>query len=205
MLNSRKLEDLHPHVRQCYEAALKEIESKGIKVLVVSTKRDAEYQAQLYAQGRTDMSKPIVTKVKLIGAHGFGIALDVVPMVNGECAWNRGDLYDIIANVMKKHGFKWGGDWKSFIDKPHFEMTEGFTGEQLRSGKYPSFWNKKEEPKEAKPMDKDQVSPWAKEAQSFVMKNGISDGTAPKDLVTREQTWMMIQKLYNQFKKEGAK
>jgi hypothetical protein len=29
-------------------------------------------------------------------------------------------------------GLAWGGDWKSFVDKPHFEMTFGKTTQDLR-------------------------------------------------------------------------
>ena len=33
--------------------------------------------------------------------------------------------------IFKKHGFKWGGDWISFKDLPHFEMTFGKTWQNL--------------------------------------------------------------------------
>lgn len=36
------------------------------------------------------------------------------------------------------------------------------------------------------------VSDWAKEAHAFVKENNISDGTRPKDNVTREEVWTMI-------------
>jgi len=31
------------------------------------------------------------------------------------------------------------GGWKSFVDKPHFQMIKGLTTDQLRAGKMPSF------------------------------------------------------------------
>lgn len=36
------------------------------------------------------------------------------------------------------------------------------------------------------------VSTWAKDAHSWVVANKISDGTRPKDAVTREQAWTML-------------
>lgn len=36
------------------------------------------------------------------------------------------------------------------------------------------------------------VSPWAREARDWAMKHGISDGTRPKDPVTREEVWTML-------------
>lgn len=140
MINSRKLEDLQPHVREKLLVATAELKKQGISFLVVSTLRDQEYQTTLYNQGRNGNKKPIVTNAQFIGPHGFGLAFDVVPLVAGKAVWNRTDLYAKIAIEMKKVGFKWGGDWKSIVDKPHFEMTEGLTGTQLRQGKRPSFW-----------------------------------------------------------------
>jgi len=39
------------------------------------------------------------------------------------------------------------------------------------------------------------VSAWAKEAQAFVIEKGISDGTRPQDNVTREELWVMLQRV----------
>lgn len=140
MINSRSVNDLNPNVKELWLKAEKEIKASGIDVLVVSTLRDQEYQTKLYNQGRTTKGN-IVTNAKLISAHGFGLALDLVPMVGGKCAWDRADLYERISVIMKKHGFTWGGDWKSFTDKPHFEYTQGLTGADLRAGKLPKFKN----------------------------------------------------------------
>lgn len=41
----------------------------------------------------------------------------------------------------------------------------------------------------------DEVSPWAKEAWEWVKENGISDGTRPKDVVTREELWTMLYRM----------
>ncbi len=47
--------------------------------------------------------------------------------------------------------------------------------------------------KESGNVNKDQtVSNWAKEAQQWVIKQGISDGARPKDQVTREELWTML-------------
>lgn len=44
-------------------------------------------------------------------------------------------------------------------------------------------------------VQKDEVSPWAKEAWKWVKEKGISDGTRPKDLATREEIWTMLYRL----------
>lgn len=38
------------------------------------------------------------------------------------------------------------------------------------------------------------VSDWARGAQSWAVKHGISDGTRPKDAVTREEIWAMLER-----------
>ena len=38
----------------------------------------------------------------------------------------------------------------------------------------------------------DDVSPWAKEARDWAVSRGITDGTRPKDPVTREELWTML-------------
>jgi N-acetylmuramoyl-L-alanine amidase len=41
---------------------------------------------------------------------------------------------------------------------------------------------------------KSELSEWAKPGYEFVTKNKISDGTRPKDPVTREEVWAMLQR-----------
>lgn len=50
--------------------------------------------------------------------------------------------------------------------------------------------------KEVKPVEqKQEVSEWAKKAQEWVKKQGISDGERPKDTVTREEVWTMLYRM----------
>jgi N-acetylmuramoyl-L-alanine amidase len=44
---------------------------------------------------------------------------------------------------------------------------------------------------------KEDVSEWAKEPQKWAMQFGISDGTRPKDNVTREEIWTMMYNYFN--------
>ena len=142
MINSRDITALHPRLQSLCRKLIEACKKKGIDLIVTSTLRDAEYQAYLYAQGRTRPGN-IVTNAKYIGPHGFGLAFDVVPIVNGMAIWNNNSFWKIIGEEGKKLGLEWGGDWKSIIDKPHFQLTEGLSGAQLRAGKRPSWWEVK--------------------------------------------------------------
>lgn len=43
-----------------------------------------------------------------------------------------------MAALAKQLGFEWGGDWTSFKDYPHLQMTFGLTTAQLQAGKRPT-------------------------------------------------------------------
>lgn len=139
MINSRKTSDLHPYVAGLCNKLIKLCKNEGITIQVTSTLRDAEYQRFLYEH------VPDSTNTPLIGAHGFGLAFDVVPIVNGKAIWDNQGMWNKIGTLGKSLGLTWGGDWKSIIDKPHFEYTQGLSGKDLRAGKRPKFPEEKEE------------------------------------------------------------
>lgn len=144
MVNSRKIEDLHPVVQELCKKHIDACRKRGVEILVTNTLRDLEYQEYLYSLGR---SKPgnIVTNMRRIGPHGFGLAYDVVPLLKGKAVWGDDRLWRIIGEEGLKLNLTWGGNWKSIVDKPHFEYTGGLTAAQLRAGKRPAWWEPKKE------------------------------------------------------------
>jgi peptidoglycan L-alanyl-D-glutamate endopeptidase CwlK len=60
--------------------------------------------------------------------HLTGHAVDLGAYVDGEVRWDW-PLYHSIADAMKeaaaelKVDMDWGGDWKSFPDGPHYELS----------------------------------------------------------------------------------
>ena len=143
MINSRKIEDLHPKLQEFCNKHIERCKARGATIQVTNTLRDAEYQAYLYSLGRTRAGS-IVTNMQLIGPHAFGLAYDVVPVVDGKAQWNNTALWQIAGEEGKKLGLTWGGDWKSLVDKPHFEYTDGLKASDLRAGKRPSWWEMKQ-------------------------------------------------------------
>lgn len=134
MINSRKIEDLHPHVASLCRKFIERCKEAGVDVLVTSTYRDHESQNALYAQGRTAPGK-IVTKAKGGQSfHNHKVAFDVVPLVNGKAIWNDEGLWHKIGQIGQEVGLEWGGNWK-FQDKPHFQYTGGLTLADFQAGK----------------------------------------------------------------------
>lgn len=105
-------------------AALK---AQGINVTVVSGLRTFAEQNALYAQGRTKPGGIVTNARGGQSLHNYGLAVDVVPLdAKGNPNWNASAAtWAKIGAAGKKQGMEWGGDWKSFVDKPHFQMTAG--------------------------------------------------------------------------------
>jgi peptidoglycan L-alanyl-D-glutamate endopeptidase CwlK len=141
MINSRLASDLHLIVETKAIEHIKRCKDRGINIILTSTLRDDEYQGKLYEQGRSAPGQ-IVTNMSRTGAHGLGLAYDVVPVdVNGNAIWSDDRLWNIIGEEGVKLGFVWGGNWKSFVDSPHFELTDGLKYSDLREGKRPAWFN----------------------------------------------------------------
>lgn len=123
MINSNKLSDLRPDVRVNCEAWLAACKAAGLKVIITQTLRDNEYQAQLYAKGRTKPGR-IVTNSKTTTFHGKGLAFDFCK--NVKChEYDDLAFFRKAADIAKRIGFSWGGDWKRFTDNPHIQWDNG--------------------------------------------------------------------------------
>ena len=135
MINSRKIEDLHPHVADLCREFLSRCETEGIEVIVTSTFRDHESQNALYAQGRTAPGAKVTNAKGGQSFHNWHVAFDVVPVVNGKAVWNDEALWRKLGKIGQEVGLEWGGAWRSFQDKPHFQYTGGLTLADFQAGK----------------------------------------------------------------------
>lgn len=139
MINSRSLDDLHPKVKQLAETFIANCKQAGIDVLVTSTYRDGESQNALYAQGRTKPGS-IVTNAKAGQSwHNYRLAFDIVPLRGGKPVWGTsgldGKLWKQVGQIGKAVGLEWAGEWKTFVEFPHFQYTQGLTLADLQKGK----------------------------------------------------------------------
>ena len=135
MVNSRKIEDLHPVVQDLCNKFIAKCADAGIKVIITSTYRDNESQTQLYNQGRNGDPGKIVTNAKAGQSfHNYRLAFDFCPMLNGQCAWTDESLFIKCANIGKSLGLESGIDF-SKPDKPHLQYTKGLRWQDLQAGK----------------------------------------------------------------------
>lgn len=203
MVNSSKISDLREDIAQNATIFVSLCREEGLNVKITQTMRDDAYQKTLYQKG--------YAKTPYTTFHGKGLAFDI-------CKNVRGHEYDDLAffaqcaKIGKRMGFTWGGDWKSFPDRPHFQWDENkkYSGTMVRAGKLPPTMPRYEEDDEmdfqkfkelmreyrTELQDNDSAK-WSKEAREWAVKNGIITGGTPlpdgqpnymwEDLLTREQ------------------
>lgn len=111
-----------------------EMHEQRIYICVAQGYRSIAEQNTLYAQGRTT-SGPIVTNAKGGQSnHNFGVAIDLCLYTSdgSNVIWNVNSDFKKVVAAMKARGFKWGGDWASFKDYPHFELYNVVGGEKIK-------------------------------------------------------------------------
>jgi peptidoglycan LD-endopeptidase CwlK len=119
---------LHPRVRPFARALIEKSARQGIIIKVISAMRTYAEQDALFAKGRT---KPgtIVTRARAgFSNHNFGLAFDIgffTGSTNPEAAKtyvSSSPVYKAIGALGADLGLEWGGNWKSIVDEPHFQL-----------------------------------------------------------------------------------
>lgn len=136
MINSRRLDDLLPLVRDKARAFIAACALEGVDVLITSTYRDGESQDALYAQGRSRPGR-IVTMAKAGQSfHQYRVAFDFVPLVNGKPNWDDTALFTKCGRLaVDLCGLEWAGNWARFRELPHCQFTGGLTLADFQAGK----------------------------------------------------------------------
>jgi peptidoglycan L-alanyl-D-glutamate endopeptidase CwlK len=135
MINSRKLEDLHPKVEAMCRAFIAACRNEGIDVLITSTYRDNESQSALYAQGRTAPGAKVTNAKAGQSYHNWRVAFDFVPIVAGKAQWSDIKTFTRCGQIAESVGLEWAGRWKSFKELAHCQYTGGLTIKDLQNGK----------------------------------------------------------------------
>jgi peptidoglycan L-alanyl-D-glutamate endopeptidase CwlK len=134
-LGRRSLERLHRVHPDLVRVVLRAIEYTTVDFRVEEGARDEARQLDLVEQG---FSKTMASK-HLIQPDDFAHAVDLVAVgdLNGDgkvdhqdkaLTWDK-SKYSLIADAMTRAAeelgvrIRWGGDFKSFFDGPHFELV----------------------------------------------------------------------------------
>lgn len=139
--SEKNIATLLPHVQPIARALVQQAAAKGITIKIISGTRNKDEQNALYAKGRTTPG-PKVTNAKFgFSNHNFGIAFDI-GIFEGTQYIPESPLYKTVGAMGKILGLEWGGDWKTIVDEPHFQlrpawakgMTESTMLINLRAG-----------------------------------------------------------------------
>lgn len=200
---SRDLSLLHPKLQAILPKIIEECANQGLPVLITDGMRTKAEQDALYAQGRTAPGS-IVTNVKYPNSmHNWGVAVDFCRNVKGREYDDTDNFFFRVGFVAKTYGLDWGGDWKTFKDKPHLQMAEysiDGTTAYLRSTygspeKFMATWKGAKKPYSGFPDVPDDR--WSSEAVGWGREIGIVAGYEdglfhPEDPVTREQMMSIL-------------
>ena len=121
---SRKIEDLHPSLAYAFgkaEANWKAQNPAAPQPFIVCTHRPNEEQDVLFK------SKPKLTNARAgESPHNYlpALAFDIAfKLANGALTYET-KWFDHFAPFLKDvGGITWGGDFETFKDRPHFELT----------------------------------------------------------------------------------
>lgn len=116
----------HPRLQKLAAQLLEECSRQGLKIKIGETLRTMAEQDDLYAQGRTKPGN-IVTNApgsSYSSYHQWGTAFDIY-RDDGQGAYNvSGQFFEKVGEIGVSIGLEWGGNWKSIVDKPHFQLPD---------------------------------------------------------------------------------
>ena len=116
----KELEGVHPSLVAVVKRA---IQTTTQDFTVFDGLRTIEEQKEHVRKGN---SKTMNSK------HLTGRAVDLVPWINNGPRWEPLSAFPPIAAAMKQAAKElgvpivWGGDWKTFVDMPHYELKDGW-------------------------------------------------------------------------------
>lgn len=126
----RGVDKLHPELQKCVEKFLNECKKQGLNVLITETLRTQAEQEALYAQGRTQPGKIVTNCRGYQSPHCWGVAFDFCRNKKGWEYDNTDGFFNKVGRIAEKlldnteYDLFWGGDFKTFVDRPHVEMKK---------------------------------------------------------------------------------
>ena len=135
-ITQKRIDKLHPIVRDEVKKIIAECDAAltgKAKIRITQGLRTFDEQTQLYAIGRTKAGKKVTNAKAGQSIHNYGLAVDMCLIIDGKTAsWDTAkdwdddkiaDWYECV-KIFAKHGWQWGGNWKTFKDLPHFEKKK---------------------------------------------------------------------------------
>lgn len=119
---------LLPEVQPLARALVQKSAANGITIKIISGLRTYAEQDALYAQGRTSPGKKVTNARGGYSNHNFGIAFDV-GVFSGNSYLPESPKYKAVGVLGMDIGLEWGGNWKSIVDQPHFQLRPSWAAD----------------------------------------------------------------------------
>jgi hypothetical protein len=126
------LDALHPYFRDKITLLIAACKAKGIELAVVESYRTHSKQNEYKSMG-----KKYTRSVGGRSKHQYGLAVDVVPVIDSVAQWDNVKLWRKVGALGEQLGLRWGGRWRDLYDPGHFEWTGGLSSYHLSAGLKP--------------------------------------------------------------------
>jgi hypothetical protein len=130
------LSALHPYFRDKVLELIANCKAKGIELAVVETYRTVAKQNE-YKQ----LGKIYTRSTGGRSRHQYGLAVDVVPVIDSVPSWHNEAVWRKVGAVGEKLGLRWGGRWRHPYDPGHFEWSGGMSSASMEAGHLPRVPN----------------------------------------------------------------
>jgi peptidoglycan LD-endopeptidase CwlK len=121
--SERAIQSLALRAQREARLSLRRLAEKNIRARIISGTRTYAEQNALFRQGRFGNAGPIVTNAK--GGHSnhnFGIAWDIGIFTANGGYLTDAPTYENAASVAMAESLEWGGAWRTFADRPHYQL-----------------------------------------------------------------------------------
>ncbi|NYT62453.1 M15 family metallopeptidase [Alcaligenaceae bacterium] len=132
--SEERIATLLPEAQPIARALVQKAALSGIEIKIISGLRTYDEQNELYAQGRTKPGIKVTNARGGYSNHNFGIAFDV-GVFEGKKYLSESVKYKAVGVLGLDMGLEWGGNWKTIVDQPHFQLrpawAEGMSEKEM--------------------------------------------------------------------------
>lgn len=121
---AQRLAQLHPELAKRWTLAAAEYKRRypdKPQPFLTWTYRSMEEQDRLYREGKYTRVPAGKSLHNYVPALAFDIAFKRPDGTVNYQADEKAGLFNLFAQIAKRYGLAWGGDWSGFSDKSHFE------------------------------------------------------------------------------------
>jgi len=119
--SEKTIATLLPEVQPFARALVHKANANGMSIKILSGLRTYEEQNTLYAQGRTAPGNKVTNAKGGFSNHNFGIAFDI-GVFEGTQYHGDSPKYKAVGVLGMELGLEWGGNWKTIVDQPHYQL-----------------------------------------------------------------------------------